>query len=341
MKIDILCGQGSSDGVTMLDLHGEDGRVGVGGSEYALLTMCEAMSRRGDEVTLYNNPKKKHDSFEQRQVNSFSRAADRDFLIVFREPTAKASKAKGKKIFWSCDQFTRGDFKQFSEVVDQVVTISPFHKDYFSSTYGIESDYIDLPVRTWEYSQDVEKVKNRLVFTSVPDRGLDIVAKTLPIIQREIPDVSLVVTSDYRLWGSMSPNNSSYVTQFLNMPNVEFLGGVGRKRLIEEQLKAQIHYYPFGGQTEELFCVAVAESQVAGTLPITSSDGALGTTNMGVVIDANARDAHNYAIFANKVIEYLRNPELAEIQKHVQEAAKKRFDIENILDQWDEKVFNG
>ena len=340
MKIEILCGGGSPNGVHLSDLHGVNNRIGVGGSEYALLTMCEAWTKRGDEVVLYNNPTRNDGVFEQKNINAFNRNDSRDILIAFREPTSRVMNSKGKKIFWSCDQYTVGDFRMFNDIVDQVVTISPYHTKYFLKTYGINATDIDLPVRTWEYNNDVEKVSNRLIFTSVPDRGLDTIAKTFAKIVQRVPDASLVITSDYRLWGNDSPNNSSFMTRFLQTPNVQFLGGVKRDRLIEEQQKAQIHYYPFNGDTEELFCIAVAESQVAGVLPITSMDGALETTNMGVLIEGSARDQRNHQLFVNKTIEYLASPELPEIQKNLSKKARERFDIKRILSEWDEKIFN-
>ena len=341
MKIEILCGAGSQNGVHLSDLRGENGRIGVGGSEYALLTMCEAWTKRGDEVVLYNNPTRDDGVFEQRDVNEFSRSDKRDILIAFREPTTNVLQSNGKKVFWSCDQFTRGDFRQFSEHVDQTVTISPFHTKYFKVNYNINATDIDLPVRIWEYDENAEKVPNRLIFTSVPDRGLDTVARTFAKIVQRVPDASLVITSDYRLWGSNSPGNSHFMTRFLQTPNVHFLGAISRKRLVEEQQKAQIHYYPFNGQTEELFCVAVAESQVAGVLPITSTDGALETTNMGVLIEGSAKDQRNHQIFVNKTIEYLASPDLPNIQNSLKEKARERFDVNRILSEWDEKIFNG
>ena len=342
MKIEILCGSGSPDGVHLSDIHGTNGRVGVGGSEYALLTLCEAWTKRGDEVVLYNNPKRNDGVFEQRQVNSFDKSDDRDILIVFREPSPKILHANGKKVFWSCDQYTSGDFKHFSQFVEKIVTISPYHTQYFLENLDIkDAIHIDLPVRIWEYGNKVEKVPNRLIFTSVPDRGLAAVEKTFGSIRKQIPDASLVITSDYRLWGSMSPGNSQYMTRFAAHGGVQFLGAVKRERLIEEQQKAQIHYYPFTGETNELFCIAVAESQVAGALPITSSDGALGSTNMGVIIEGSAKDGRNLGIFTEKTVEYLKNPRLPEMQKEVSEKARKRFDVNKILKDWDRLIFNG
>lgn len=339
MKIDILCGSGSPDGVSLHDLHGTDGRVGVGGAEYALLTLCEAWSKE-HQVVVYNNARRQNDFFEQRRVNTFDKDEDRDVFIVFREPTSKIIGAKGLKIFFSCDQYTTGDFRHFSQFVDKTVTISPFHSKYFAQRYEIRSPiHIDLPVRTWEYDKEVEKIPFRLIFTSVPDRGLEIVRRTFPAIRDALPETSLVITSDYRLWGVGQARNESFVASFNGEKNVQYLGAVTRDRLIQEQLKAQIHYYPFSGETEELFCIAAAESQVAGVLPITSSKGALETTNMGVLIDGDVRDPAVQRAFVQKTIDYLTNPTLPEIQKNLQGRALERFDINVITKQWQEKVF--
>lgn len=338
MKIDILCGSGSTDGVHLSDINGQNGRVGVGGAELALLTLCEGWHNAGHEVTLYNNPKRDDGMFEQRSVSSFDKSKNRDVLIVFREPTSRIYDAKGLKVFFSCDQYTIGNFAHFAGFVDKVVTISPFHSLHFVKQYNIrESVHIDLPIRSWEYEQEVEKVPNRLIFTSVPDRGLAVVEKTFPRIVDAIPDVSLVITSDYRLWGIHSPNNAQFVQMFMRHKNVEFLGAISRERLIQEQLKAQIHYYPC--VYDELFCIAVAESQVAGVLPITTPQGALGTTNMGVLIDGNANDKAAQNVFVEKTIEYLKSEELPEIQKNLKARALKRFSLDKILGDWNERIF--
>jgi len=339
MRIDILCGQGSPEGVHLSDIYGQHGRVGVGGAELALLTMCEAWSKEGHEVILYNNPRRQDGVFEQRMVRDFQPKDKRDIFIAFRQPTQKIMSVVGKKIFWSCDPYTIGDFKHFAQFCDSVVTISQFHKEDLAKRYEIrESIVIDLPVRIFDYDKQIQKVPNRLIFTSVPDRGLWQVFDIFPHIRDIIPDVSLVITSDYRLWGA-SPNNGQFIQKFMRQRGVEFLGAVPRERLIEEQLKAQIHFYP--GIFEELFCIAVAESQVAGVLPITSSIGALSTTNMGVVIDGSPKDSITKQTFALKTVEYLNNKRLPEFQAEVQSKALSRFSIDSIIKQWNEKVFNG
>lgn len=340
MKIEILCGGGSPNGIIGSDVNGNEDRVGIGGAELALFTLCKAWQDVGHDMVIYNNPRREDGLFQQRPTNHFDKHANRDVLIVWREPNPKITGAKGLKVWFSTDQYTIGDYKHFSVFPDKIVTISPYHSDYFEATYGIRGTIpIDLPVRVWEYEKEVEKVPNRLIFTSVPDRGLEFVARTLPRIREAIPDVSLVVTSDYRLWGVPSPMNSQFMTMFLREPNVQFLGAIGRQRLVEEQLKAQILYYP--ATYEELFCIACAESMVAGTLPITTGIGALSTTNMGVLIDGNAKNGDTQKAFVDKTIEYLTSPSLSGFQETVRQKALSRFSPDVILAQWESLVFNG
>lgn len=84
MKLDILCSDGSPLGITSKDLWGDGKRgIGVGGSEYALLTLCQEWDKIGHKVTLYNNPLEQNASpFEQRNINEFDPNAARDVLIV-------------------------------------------------------------------------------------------------------------------------------------------------------------------------------------------------------------------------------------------------------------------
>lgn len=339
MIIHILCNDGSPLGVTLDDVFGESGRVGVGGAELALLTMCEAWTKAGHTVVLFNDPRGNGTSpFEQRPVESFQAGEKRDFLIIFRSPNSKVYRVEDPKIWWSCDQHTVGDFRHFAQFAQKIVTISPFHSEHFNIAYGIENTVsIDLPVRSWEY-EPVKKVPNRLIFTSVPHRGLEIALKNFPRIKSEVPDASLVVTSDYRLWGQTSPLNDEFVRQAMSVDGVKFLGGVPRKRLVQEQLKAQIHFYPC--IYDELFCIAVAESQIAGVLPITSDRGSLATTNMGVIIAGQPADQRCQDVFVETVVKYLQSPDLADVQLEVQKRATERFSIDAILKEWDERVFN-
>jgi len=151
MKIHLLCNDGSPLGVTSKTVWGDNNRIGVGGAELALITMCEEWTKAGYEVTLYNDPWEAEASpFQQLPIRAFNpKDGNRDILIVFRSPNPQSVMVNNcLKVWWSCDQQTVGDFKSFSSTVDKIVCISPFHQEYFRNVYGINNTmFIDLPVR--------------------------------------------------------------------------------------------------------------------------------------------------------------------------------------------------
>jgi len=341
-KIHILCRDGSPLGVTERTMRGEDGRLGVGGAELALLTMCGAWQYYGNDVTLYNDPKEHNvSSFRQLPVADFDPRDERDILIIFRSPNADAIRhAKGKKIWWSCDSYTIDDFRAFRAKVDKLVCISPYHAKYFRDMYGINDGIsIDLPVRTWEYRVDVPKIPKRCIFNSIPDRGVMELHAAWPRIHKEVPDASLVITSDWRLWADWCSEDQirHFKLSYARHPNVIYKGAVRRSELVHLEKEADLHLYP--SVFEEMFCISVAETQVAGAFPVTSDIGALPTTNMGRVIHGSAQDAKWQDIFVQNAVELLTDPKLPQKQEWIREVSKKRFSVENIINQWEEKVF--
>lgn len=340
MKIEMLCNDGSPLGVTAKTLWGLDDHVGVGGSEYLMITLCEEWRKHGHDVILYNNPRERNAScFEQRNINEFDPAANRDVLINFRSPNPLTLQVRGcLKVWLSTDQMSVGDYRAFSGQVDKIVCISQRHVDYFRQTYGIENAiYIDIPVRLEDFGTPEDKINNRIIFTSVPARGLDNMFRIFPKILKEVPDASLVVTSDYRLWG-VGPGNEQFILKGRNIPNIEYLGAVNRGRLLVEQLKAELFLYP--SNYDELFCVACSEAQAAGCFPITSATGALPTTNMGVCISLDANDQRNDFVFAEQAVAFLKNHTKDKLIEGIRAMAWDRFNPEKILGKWNEKVFN-
>ena len=339
MRIDVIANDGSPLGVSTSSIYGDIDHIGVGGAELALLTLCEGWHDAGHAVRLYNSPLTGVSPFLQCDINTFDPQEDRDVLIAFRSPNHRINNAKGLIVWWSCDQFTCGSFQEFAPKVDKIVTISPFHAEYFKKTYGItDTITIDLPVRLWDYDQRVDKVPHRLIFCSVPNRGLSVLAEVYENIVKAVPDVSMAITSDYRLWGASSARNEQHIGSFLGFENVRFLGAIPRMEMVREQLQAQIQAYPCN--YDELFCYSVAECSVAGAYPITPAIGALPTTNMGTIVDGDILSPQWKVSFTDAVIRNLLDPKLAAKQWVLKQKALARFSLKRILNVWSKKVFN-
>jgi len=323
MKIDLYASHGSPEGIIPDDLY----ERGIGGAELALVTQMEHLARAGHDVRVYNNPRAEgvYSGVHYLPRSSFSPKEDRDVFVVFRAPTPLVRTSKGKKVFWSCDQFTVGNFStDVFPFVDEIVVISEFHKDFFKRHYGLSEDrmtIIGLGVREEDYTSDVEKIRNRVIFCSVPERGLSLVRQAWPIIIRDVPEASLCITSDYRLWGLDNPNNYEYRMSFVRVHGVDFKGMIPRRELCTLQQQAEIMLYPC--VYDELFCISAAECQVAGAVPITSTKAALATTNRyGIQLDHL-----DPGLYAKEVVELLttRREELESRREMCEDSIRGEF----------------
>lgn len=339
--IDAIASDGSQLGVTSKTIWGDEHQIGTGGAEQAVITLCEEWTRQGDIVRFYNDPYEQGASpFEQLPVRAFNPKDNRDILIIYRSPNEKAIDATGLKVWFSTDQVCgRHDlFPGFSSYVDKVVTISPYHAQYFKQVYGIDNTIIiDLPIRVQDYVQPIEKIKRRFIFMSVPDRGLEQLWRIWPVIQENIPNASLTITSDYRLWGS-GARNEKHCVKWLRHNNFRFLGAIPRAELIKEQMQAEMIVYPC--IYPELFCIALGEGMVAGAYPITTHIGALATTNMGTIVEWDAKDLRGDKAFVQIVVDTLNDPDFDRKRLDVQHRAIERFSPQIITAQWDKLVFD-
>ena len=203
--------------------------------------------------------------------------------------------------------------------------------------------HIDLGVRD-EYGSlsEVEKTNSLGIFCSVPSRGLNILYGMWPTLQREIPDIRLIITSDFRLWGEWGAGNHQHRLMWSDTSNVDFVGKVDRLELVKYQLASEILLYPC--TYEELFCVSVAECSVAGAYPLTSSKGALIDTNRwGTIIEGDPESPDFTANFVARAVSLLtkERPFLKEQQEFMAEEARKQFSWKRIAEEWYELFENG
>jgi glycosyltransferase involved in cell wall biosynthesis len=174
----------------------------------------------------------------------------------------------------------------------------------------------------------------------MPYRGVEILAKVWDKISEEIPEALLVITADMRLWNPKIPEFAlvDYKPLFLGLPNVHYFGALNRSELIQHELESQINLAT--NTYEELFCISVAECQVAGAIPISTNFGAIRTTNMGKILLGNPEDKSWQNKYADIVIKNLQNQVILNRDiKNIQKKALKRFSPEVILQEWEERVF--
>lgn len=131
-----------------------------------------------------------------------------------------------------------------------------------------------LPIRVGDYAGAV-KAGNRLLDSSMPDRGLAHLARWFPRIRARVPDAELHVTGDFTLYGWPS-GRAGYEKLFEGVDGVRYHGRVSRSERVELQRSAKVLAFPC--TFPEGFCLAAAEAMAAGAVPVTSDAFALTTT---------------------------------------------------------------
>jgi glycosyltransferase involved in cell wall biosynthesis len=319
-------------------------KEGLPGSETAIVHISREMAKR-HQVTVYNKTSREgiYHGVRYRNLQNFDYRNHWDVIMVVRGQPPRLEYVPAKlKLYWSIEEgsYLVKDWSKVLPYVKKVITISPFHTEELIRNTEVPREKIfqtRLGVNESEYQDTFPKVNNKLIYCSVPRKGLDNLAKIFPLVKREVPDASLVITSDYTLWGR-KPQTDEYLKTFSKIPSVSFLGRINRKRLIYEQKTSQLHVYPC--VFEELFCLSAMECQAAGTPCVCSDIGALSTTvKDGVTGKLVKMENGKVPVeeFAQEIINLLKNPvQLAKMSKAARERALQKYTYEKIVREWEE-----
>lgn len=315
---------------------------GVGGAESALILLTREFAKAGWQVEVYNTTQVSgvFNGVEYYHISEFRPLDYMDVFVLFRMPYVYLPDVNAvMKLFWSCDQWTTGYWPlQVFPFVDAVVAISPYHAKYLERIYGpIEEKVrvIDLIIQTTDYQKLPEKEKGKLIYCSVPMRGLKNLEGLFQRIKERVPDAQLYITSDYRLWGLDYPDNEQFQAMFQGVTGVHFLGKIPHRDMAAHQLTAEVMVYPCN--YEECFCIAAAECIAAGAVPVTTSIGALPTTvkEDGIVLKEKVETLEYQDQFVESVVALLSNPDYA---NQLREQGRKRvltqYSGAVVLKQW-------
>ena len=313
---------------------------GVGGAEASLILLARELANKGYLVEVYNRAEVTGTfrGVEYHHVNEFTYTDYCDLFVLFRSysPVLDVVNAQ-RKVFWSCDQYT--DLPSVWEhcvfpQVNMVVAISEYHKKFIKEHYEL-SNYIkviDLGINYDDYLdiKESEKVANRIIFCSVPNRGLDNLYRMAPRIREKVEDLEIIITSDYRLWGLDQPDNYVYRTLFDNYDYVRFVGKVPRQELVEYQRSSKVMAYPTN--YNECFCISAMECMAAGAVPVTFDLGALpDTVGEGGVVLSNTGGDDDYV---NSIIRLLKNEITARTYRKKGYQIAKEHDWRVIANEW-------
>ena len=321
---------------------------GVGGSEATLICLTRELVKKGHLVEVYNDTTNEGMYNGVYWYNLVHLDVDifADIFILYRNYHPSVTNMYcGTRIFFSHDQWTSPNWEtDIFPLIDRMFCVSPYHKSYILNHYSIKSNKIDIMyngLNGYDYEKIPEKVPGKMVFCSVPKRGLDYILKWFPEIKRQVPNASLWITADYTLWGGKDPDNAvqRQTADEMRAYGIHYLGRVPRSVMVEHQLTSEL--MPYTCNYDENFCISALECMAAGAVPVTSDIGSMKFTvgEGGIVIGYHPEHENYKGDYIKAVVGLLTNKEkLEEYRKAGMERAHG-FDWRTLVDVYEQKFY--
>ena len=312
----------------------EDGE-GLGGSETAAWRLAEGLSDQGYSVSLYGYFKqlgavKDVILYDWR---TFDPTVERKAVIVFRnaEPFDWPLRAE-KRFLWLEDVAgAEGLTEERAGRLDYVCTVSASHTAELreSAPYLPESKILTsrngIVLDFFDQNGDRPRREKRVLYTSSPDRGLDLLLAVWPEVLERVPDAELLHC--YSRWWDHAADQQPKLARFRSqiLEQTERLKGArklpaqGQRDLAHLMQTALVwclpsYNTPQGRPFNETNCIGVQEAQAAGCLAVTGDWGALSEMNRtGIRLPGDPSTDEWRANLVHAIVEGLTDPELQEI----------------------------
>lgn len=215
--------------------------------------------------------------------------------------------------------------------IDGVVTLCDWHKRFILGNYNIDDNKmhilgnaIVLPTNT----KNVKKIKNRFIWTSSLDRGIEKMIEYFHIIRKNVPDAELYI---YRGKEALT---DKIVTEINNCKYIHYKGKIDHDELMIEFQKSDIWFYPT--HFTETYCISALEAQISKCVCIASDLGALTTTvgDRGILL----KDYANKDEVIKTVLDIIRDENKKESYRNKGYEWAKKQTWENRAKEWYEKV---
>lgn len=264
---------------------------GLGGSETAAIRLAEAMSDEY-QVTVYGEC----DYCAYKQVifkphHTFDPMEWREALIVSRSPWMFDMQiAAQRKLLWMHDtDYGMQMSPERIEKMDAIMVLSEWHRDYVNELYPTTTPKTVVTGNAIEasYFENLVQIVRPPValYSSSPDRGLDVLLELWPEVRELLPDAELhyCYSSVYDKVAEQNPLIRKFrdrVRVLADQPGVVNLGSLTQPALAEKMVEARVWCAPSWNTPNnvpfmETYCIGAQEAAAAGACVIASGWGAL------------------------------------------------------------------
>lgn len=301
-------------------------KQGIGGSETACIEIARELTKRGHRVLVYGECQGMEGTFDGVEYRHYQRAErfDCDVFIASRAPAIMEAHDKINarvKLLWVHDIHVGANTPQMERWLyrfDRVLCLSKWHRDFFLKTYpwldggrvlvtrnGINEDRFPACPDCGSFDSCENEClgrgriwdkPNRLIFSSSPNRGLDVLLMLFPAIRAQVPDAELHIYYGFDCWEAFARrgNNTQElavideykrrINDAVRAGGVTFHGRVNQRELADAFMRSKVWSYPTN--FNETSCCGAMEAQAAGCVPVCPPLAALAeTVKHGVFVE--------------------------------------------------------
>jgi 2-polyprenyl-3-methyl-5-hydroxy-6-metoxy-1,4-benzoquinol methylase/glycosyltransferase involved in cell wall biosynthesis len=348
--------------------------TGLGGSETAMCKMAEHFARRGYVVKVYSGEgggvrqdhltvEGEHDEGEvlYEPGTAWNPGERCDLFVSLRIPEAFDRTINcDTRLLWLHDA-DYGDrlTEQRVSRATHVAVLSEFHRDLMVEKYPFVEDKIFLTrngIETSLYTGPEAQRKPWLVYSSSPDRGLDVLLECWPTIRRQAeaagvkkPQLHYTYSPIYKQFRDSGafPHLQAFHSKIERLVAEDGEGLVDHDHLSQPALaalfrEAMIWSYPSWSGTApfpEISCIGAMEAQAGGCIPVCLEYGALTETvaagrlipplETGGKLNSEWRER-----FIEAIVLYLTDREQRSEIRSVAQPAALELDWSGVCDQW-------
>lgn len=315
---------------------------GLGGSETAAVRLADALSEQGWIVTVYGDVEQGcHQNVVFRHYETFDPLQRRDVVISSRMPELFDRPVNARRrLLWAHDtDFGDRLTPERAKHIDAVLALSGWHSAHVEGMYPFLADPQSKVVQirnginldSFAMNGSRPKRKRQVVYTSSPDRGLDLLLEMWPQILDRVADAELhfAYAPVYFTIAEQRPEVAAHAQQIAKLadqPGVRNLGSLsqpGVAKLMQESLVwcAPSYNTPHQVPFHETSCIGAMEAQAAGCHVVASNWGALPeTVKVGSLIDGEPPDGEWRSRFVDAIVRGLMDKD---VQRDAQENGPK------------------
>jgi glycosyltransferase involved in cell wall biosynthesis len=255
------------------------------------------------------------------------------------------------KILWAHHAYDQPIFLNFDHtIVDHIVSPSQWNREKFIKYHNVPGNKISvIPNGVAEMFTYSDKKTKTMIYTSIPYKGLEVLAKIIPLITQRHPDVKFKIFSSMSLYGQLNDRYIDLYEHLKTLPNVEYSAAIDREELVKHYQESAFFVHP--NIWEETFCVSMTEAMKCGSYPIITNIGALsevaGEKNASVVSIEGTPTSKGYEVTENFINSFTQTccealdyfdkdqPYYHKVSKIISDYISKEYDWKTIANEWE------